>query len=104
MAQATVRFHRLAAVEYKSALAWYRIRSQKAAGEFRDELSRVMQRLRTVPDHGTVSRDCFQWRIPMDSPGRFPYVLYFKVVSPGVITIYAFAHARRRLGYWLRRR
>ncbi len=79
MAEAMVRFHRLAAAEYKSALAWYRVRSQKAASEFRDELGQVIQR-------------------------RFPYVLYFKIVSPDVITIYALAHARRRLGYWLRRR
>ncbi len=100
MAEAMVRFHRLAAAEYKSALAWYRVRSQKAASEFRDELGRVMQRLRTVPKPGTVFRGEYRWiRLR-----RFPYVLYFKIVSPDVITIYALAHARRRLGYWLRRR
>lgn len=100
MAKATVRFHRLAAAEYKAALAWYRIRSEKAAGEFRNELRRMMQRLRTVTGSGTVFRGAYRWiRLR-----RFPYLLYFKIVSPDIIIIYAVAHARRRLGYWLRRR
>ncbi|SRR6266851_976606 len=100
MAKRKVRFHRLAAAEYKAALAWYRVRSQKATGEFRDEMRRVMQRLRTVPDPGVVFRGPYRWvRLR-----RFPFLLYFKILSLDVITVYAVAHARRRLGYWLRRR
>jgi hypothetical protein len=99
MSKGMVRFHRLAAVEYKAALAWYRIRSNKAAGEFRDEMRRVIQQLEADPHWRILFRGAYRWT----RLRRFPYLLYYKTVAPDTITIYAVAHARRRLGYWLRR-
>jgi plasmid stabilization system protein ParE len=34
---------------------------------------------------------------------RFPYLLYYRELTPTVTLIYAVAHGRRRPGYWLRR-
>jgi plasmid stabilization system protein ParE len=100
MPEWTVRFHRLAATEYKGALAWYRVRSAKAAKDFKIEIKRVVQRLLADPYQGTVFREPFRWMRLQ----RFPYLLYYKVISPKAVTVYAVAHERRRLGYWLRRR
>ena len=100
MAMATVRFHRLAAAEYRAALAWYHVRSEKAAWDFRDEIRRAIQLLETDPDQGTVFKGPYLWM----RLRRFPFLLYYKVISPDVVTVYAVAHARRRLGYWLRRK
>jgi plasmid stabilization system protein ParE len=100
MPRSIVRFHRLAAAEYKAALAWYRVRSPKAAGDFRSEIKRVIQRLAIAPDQGTIFKGAFRWM----RLRRFPYLLYYKIVSLDTVTVYAVTHGRRRLGYWLRRR
>jgi len=34
---------------------------------------------------------------------RFSYVLYYEVLDPTQVLIYAVAHTSRRPGYWLRR-
>ena len=34
---------------------------------------------------------------------RFPYAVFFRVLTDGQIQVTAFAHHRRRPGYWLRR-
>ena|SRR5260370_40030832 len=57
MAMATVRFHRLAAAEYRAALAWYHVRSEKAAWDFRDEIRRAIQLLETDPARALFSKD-----------------------------------------------
>jgi plasmid stabilization system protein ParE len=100
MPKAIVSLHRLASAEYRAALAWYRIRSSKAAADFRSEIRRVIQRLRKDPDQGTVFKGPNYWM----RVRRFPYLLYYRTVSPGRVTVYAIAHERRRLGYWLRRK
>ena len=93
-----VLFHRLAAREYRLARAWYRRRSPSAAERFRAEVDRVVKRISEAPLQGAVFRGTFRWR----RTRRFPYLLFYEVVDSSVIRVYAVAHGRRRLGYWLR--
>ena len=93
-------FHRLAAREYRLARSWYRRRSPATAERFRDEVDRVVKRISEDPLQGAVFRDDFRWMRLQ----RFPYLLFYEVVDSSVIRVYAVAHARRRLGYWLRRK
>ena len=95
-----VVFHRLAAQEYRSALSWYQRQSPAAAERFRAEIDRVVERISASPLQGTVFRDTFRWM----RVRRFPYLLYYEIVDSTLIRIYAVAHGRRRLGYWIRRR
>lgn len=95
-----VVFHRLAAREYRQARAWYRRRSPAAAERFRDEVDRAVQRIREAPLEGAIFRGTIRWR----HTRRFPYLLFYEVVDPSLIRIYAVAHGRRRLGYWMRRK
>ena len=99
MPTAVVYFHRLAAAEYRRARDWYRIRSALAGGRFRDEIRRVIRRIAATPDLGTVYRGPYRWM----RLHRFPYLLYYRALAPNAVMVYAVAHARRRLGYWLRR-
>ncbi|HKI37123.1 MAG TPA: hypothetical protein VKA46_35040 [Gemmataceae bacterium] len=34
---------------------------------------------------------------------RFQYVLYYEIIDPSRVRVFAVAHTRRRPGYWLRR-
>ncbi|HKI36545.1 MAG TPA: type II toxin-antitoxin system RelE/ParE family toxin [Gemmataceae bacterium] len=99
MANIAVIFHRLAALEYHRAHAWYARRSPAAALRFRDEVRRVVQLIDQAPDQGVVYRGPFRWM----RLRRYPYVLYYAQVSPTQVTVFAVAHASRRTGYWLRR-
>jgi plasmid stabilization system protein ParE len=95
----TVVFHRLAAREYRLAESWYRRRSPAAAERFRAAVDRVVERMSAAPLQGALFRGSFRWM----RTRRFPYLLFYEVVDSSAIRVYAVAHARRRLGYWLRR-
>jgi plasmid stabilization system protein ParE len=99
MANVAIRFHRLAAREYRLALAWYAGRSAFAAGRFRAEIKRVIQRIAQAPDQGTIYRGPYRWM----RLRRYPYLLYYALVDPTQVILYALAHGRRRPSYWLRR-
>ena|SRR5438034_6830327 len=99
MASYAVIFHRLAAREYQRAHDWYARRSARAAQRFQDEIRRVILQMAQAPDLGAVYNGPYRWlRLR-----RFPYLLYYEVVDPTQVTLFAVAHARRRPGYWLRR-
>ena len=34
---------------------------------------------------------------------RFPYILYYEILDPFRVRVYAVAHTSRHPGYWLRR-
>jgi plasmid stabilization system protein ParE len=95
-----VVFHRLAAREYRLARSWYRRRSPSTADRFRAEVDRVVKRISEAPLQGAIFRGPFRWMRTQ----RFPYLLFYEVVDSSVIRVYAVAQARRRLGYWLRRK
>ncbi len=95
-----VVFHRLAAREYRQARVWYRRRSPAAAERFRDEVNRTVKRISDAPMEGGIFRGTIRWR----RTRRFPYLLFYELVDSSLIRVYAVAHGRRRLGYWMRRR
>jgi hypothetical protein len=53
---------------------------------------------------GSVGRRHFRGTIRWRRTRRFPYLLFYEVVDSSLIRIYAVAHGRRRLGYWMRRK
>ena len=99
MSQADVRFHRLAAKEFREARAWYDRRREGLGLEFRVEVDRTVDRIREHPDRWPVFRDRFR-RVRIK---RFPYLLYYHVLDSSNIVILAVAHRRRRSAYWIKR-
>jgi plasmid stabilization system protein ParE len=99
MAQALIRFHRLALREAQRAYRWYGRRSAQAARDFQDEVDRAVQRIAATPNRWPV----YQRSDRFVRVRRFPYVLYYRIVDPTQVQIMAVAHARRRPGYWRRR-
>jgi plasmid stabilization system protein ParE len=95
-----VLFHYLAAREYRSAVRWYAQRSPAAAQRFHQAIDRVIERLQDNAEQGALLTEPFRWM----KPQRFPYILYYEIFSPGLVWVYAVAHARRRPGYWQRRK
>ena len=99
MAGVAIRLHRAAAEEFWSAVRWYKERSPRAAQRFRAEFKRVAKRIAADPDAGIVYRRVYRWMLLR----RFPYVVYYRVIDPSLVVIFAVAHGRRRPGYWLGR-
>jgi len=93
-----VEYHQGAIRDVKSAAAWYRKRSPKAALDFIEELHRAADAIREAPERWTVgknnTRRFLLWRFPFS-------VIYSEQES--VITIWAVAHGSRRPEYWASR-
>jgi plasmid stabilization system protein ParE len=93
-----VEVHPQAVAEARTALGWYRSRSDRAAEAFVQELDHAVERISEAPH-----------RWPRFAAGtrrfllhRFPFFVVYREVESG-IQIVAVAHARRRPGFWLRR-
>ncbi len=67
---------------------------------FRLTADRVVQRIAMVAEQASPYRLRYRWMRLQ----RFPYLVYYEICAPQRVLIYAVAHARRRPGYWLRRR
>ena len=94
----SVRFHRLAAREYRSAKSWYRERDTSVAGRFRDAVDSATDRIAADAESHPVLVDDIRWvRVR-----KFPYMLVF--VRESSDSLLVLAHAKRRPGYWRRRR
>lgn len=95
-----VIFHRLAAEEYRKARQWYvRQSGVELSDAFRDEVDAAVDRIAENPETGALFRKKYRW-IRLH---RFPYLLYYLILSDERILVLAVAHASRRPGYWLRR-
>ena len=95
----SLRFHRLAAQEYRFALDWYRKRDAAVAARFRDAVDAAANRILNDPDsHFEIVNGIRSVRLR-----RFPYMLVFARDSGESVLILAVAHAKRRTGYWKRR-
>lgn len=97
---ATVYFHRLATREFQAARQWYRQRNLQTELSFRSEVDKAVQQIAGTPDRWPVYQGAYRWI----RGRRFPYLLYYRVRDPYQVIILAVAHARRRPGYWKRRR
>jgi toxin ParE1/3/4 len=82
----------------KSAVAWYRGRSPKAASDFVEELDRAVHTIRQAPERWPMgknnTRSFLLW--------RFPFSIIYSQQESGII-IWAVAHSSRRPEYWSRR-
>ena len=95
----SVRFHRLAAEEYRSARNWYRQRDASVAGRFCVAVDSAVDRIMQDADSHPVLVDDIRWvRVR-----KFPYILIFAQELSGTVLVLALAHAKRRPGYWKRR-
>ncbi|MGC1275578.1 MAG: type II toxin-antitoxin system RelE/ParE family toxin [Planctomycetaceae bacterium] len=95
-----VHFHRLAARELRTAHAWYRERDVDTAARFLVGVRAAVERIEQDPDSLPFERRHYR-RIRVR---RFPYRLIFERDRPDSILVIAVAHARRRPGYWSRRK
>ncbi len=95
----TVVLHSLAARELQTAYRWYARRSPAAARRFQAAVGRVVQRLETAAEQGTIFRQAYRW-MPLR---RYPYLVYYEIRDSSSVLVFAVAHAGRRPGYWLRR-
>jgi plasmid stabilization system protein ParE len=99
MAAATVLFHRLALREYQAAQQWYARRSAQALQRFQDAVDHAVQQIANAPDQWPTCGPHHRWV----RTGRFPYILFYRILDPDHVLVVAVAHARRRPGYWRRR-
>lgn len=95
MANKPVEVHEEAAVEFEAAFDWYLERSALAATKFDDEAAAALDLIAEAPQrwpahiHGTR-------RILLS---HFPFEVVYRELSSSIQVI-AFAHGRRRPGYW----
>jgi plasmid stabilization system protein ParE len=93
-----VQFHEGAIADVKSAVAWYRKRSPKAALDFIEELERATDTIRAAPEHWPSgknnTRRFLLW--------RFPFSIIYSA-QESVVTVWAVAHGSRRPEYWVHR-
>ena len=95
-----VEFHPLAERDLRAAERRYRRRGGLAlAQRFRRAVDQVIQRIATAAEQGAPYRQRFRWL----KLKRFPYLIHYEIRDPLPVLIYAVAHERRRLNYWLRR-
>jgi toxin ParE1/3/4 len=93
-----VEYHQGATADVKSAVAWYRKRSRKAALDFIEELHRAADTICEAPERWPIgknnTRRFLLWRFPFS-------IIYSERAS--TVTIWAVAHGSRRPEYWVRR-
>lgn len=93
-----LEYHQDAIGDVRSAVAWYRKRSRKAALDFVEELRRAAETIREAPDRWPAgknnTRRFLLW--------RFPFAIIYSE-QESVITVWAVAHGSRRPEYWERR-
>ena len=89
-----------AAEELAAAVAWYEERRAGLGAEFYDAIARTMSRIGEMPEAGSPFRDLKARRILV---AGFPYQVVYRIDSDEIRVI-AFAHLKRRPGFWRHRR
>jgi|SRR6185437_1205450 len=100
MSRRRVEFHPEAISEAESAVEWYLQRSERAPAALIDELTQAIETIVSAPRRWPLLElDCR--RMPLF---RFPYFVIYREKSPDLIQIIAIAHAKRKPGYWRKRK
>ena len=97
---AEIRVHDVAANEYRRARARYNRESLNVALRFDEALEEAFDQIATRPECGAVYANRFRWV----KLRKYPFLIYYEIVSDVLIRVFAIAHERRRPGYWTRRR
>ncbi len=98
MAESELELHPEALKDALAGYAWYLEHSEIGAGRFLAELDRAVQLILEAPQrwptyvHGTRRFVLI----------KFPYSVVYRE-SKDLIVVYAFAHSKRRPGYWKER-
>ena len=95
MPSRAVELHPEALSDARAAYGWYYARNPSAAAAFLVEIDRAVEEILEAPErwprflHGTRR---FVLR-------RYPFSVVYRLTDPTILII-AFAHGRRRPGYW----
>lgn len=95
MPASTLELHPDALDDALAGYGWYLQHSARAADGFFAELERAVQLILEGP---------LRWALHVHGTRRlvltkYPYSVVYKTTA-GVVVVYAFAHAKRRPGYW----
>src|ERR1019366_3134659 len=94
-----IRFHRLASPEFMKAVRWYARRSERAAERFIAAVDAALDKIKEDPYRWPATLNELRWvRLR-----RFPYFIHFQITNDATVQVLAFAHGRRRPGYWMKR-
>ncbi|MEM9460049.1 MAG: type II toxin-antitoxin system RelE/ParE family toxin [Myxococcota bacterium] len=99
----TIRIDPEADDELLAAFDWYEARRPGLGQEFTDAVDEAVTRLAALPEASTPVP-----KIPPDIPARrvflkrFPYTVVFMRVEEEIVVL-AYAHMKRKPGYWLPR-
>jgi plasmid stabilization system protein ParE len=95
-----VRIEDAARNELRAVVAWYEDKQRGLGGEFCVEVERVLKLIERHPGLGAsvprVLMELGTRRVPLN---RFPYTVVYRETEIE-IQIVAFAHNRRKPGYW----
>jgi plasmid stabilization system protein ParE len=91
-----LEIHPAALAEAEDALSWYAERGSRAPSLFIAEIDKSIKLILDAPLRWPVYEEGCR-RFPLV---RFPYLIVYREKSSQLIQIIAFAHARRRPGYW----
>lgn len=89
-----------AEAEYIEAVRFYEEQQAKLGESLIHEFERAVLLIIECPEAWRLVHPSGIRRIGLL---RFPYSVFFRVLSDGVVQITALAHHRRRPGYWLTR-
>ena len=95
-----IRTAKPASEELTAAVQWYERQRPGLGGEFFDALLGTIDRLAEIPEAGSSFRTLDARRMLV---AGFPYQIVYRI-SAEEIRILAFAHLRRRPGFWRHRR
>ena len=92
--------HREAEEELLDAVDYYEVRERGVGLRLNDAVQRALGRIEKTPGMGARYRNTTSrfYRVK-----KFPYVIYY-TEFPDHLWVAAIAHARRRPGYWRRRK
>lgn len=98
MTRSRVEIHPGVRLEVLEARTWYGEQSPAAEAGFVDEFERAIEQIVISPG---------RWPLSLAGTRRFvfrryPYCLYYRLEGD-LVTVYAAAHDKRRVGYWVNR-
>jgi toxin ParE1/3/4 len=91
--------HPEAEEEFHAAVDSYEAQSEGLGVKFREAIERAVERIRGQPNFFPMYEDTPCRECPVN---RFPFAVYY-MEREDIIWVVAFAHQRRKSGYWLNR-
>ena len=95
-----IRTAKPASEELTAAVKWYERQRAGLGGEFFDAILATIDRISETPEVGSSFRTLDARRMLV---AGFPYQIVYRI-SADEIRVLAFAHLRRRPGFWRHRR